>query len=602
VYKIKNDMNQHSQERLNALRSFMQASNIQACIIPSTDSHIGEYIPDHWKTRQWISGFTGSAGTVVVTYDKAGLWTDSRYFLQAEEQLQGSGIALFKVGLSDTPSPEEWLKGELKAGDTVGLEGAVYTASDAIALIDYLKKHEIRVNTCFAPYNSIWNNRPALPVNQAFILPKEFFGESARSKIDRLLSEMRKENCTCTLLASLDSIAWLLNLRGSDIEYNPVTICYSVVSEKETVLFISPEKLTPEVVAYLQSEGVVLAEYEKIGEYVRNLDAGRVLVTPAKMNYDLYNAIPPSCTLQEKAIHPVDDMKSVKNETEIAGIRRAMQRDGVAMVKFFYWLDTQLKENKSITELDVSAQLKVFRNEQEYFFSESFASIVGYGPHGAIVHYSATEESNVTIRPEGILLVDSGGQYLDGTTDITRTIAVGNVTKSMKEDYTRLLKGNINLSMARFPKDTVGMQLDILARQFVWQEGQNYLHGTGHGVGHFLNVHEGPQSIRMNYNPAPLKPGMITSNEPGLYRAGEYGIRIENLILTIPDKTSDWGEFYAFEALTLCPMDTALIDWALLTESECRWLEEYHQKVFQLLSPHLSTDETSWLKRKISHK
>ena len=591
-------MNHHSGKRLNALRSFMQVYDIQACIIPTTDPHISEYTPDHWKTRQWISGFTGSAGTLVVTGDKAGLWTDSRYFIQAEEQLQGSGIALFRMGLPETSSPEEWLKGELKPGDTLGLDGRVYTASDAIALTDCFKEYNIRVNSCFDPFDSIWEDRPALPMNLAFILPEAFSGESARSKIDRLLGEMRKENCTCTLLASLDAIAWLLNLRSNDIEYNPVTICYAVVSEKETRLFIAPEKLTPEVTDYLQSEGVVCTEYEKIDDYIQKLDAQDILITPGKINYALYNSIPASCILHEKAVHPVDAMKSLKNETEIAGIRRAMQRDGIALVKFFHWLDTQFMEGKPVTELDVSARLRIFRSEQAHFFSESFETIAGYGPHGAIVHYAASEESNVTICPEGILLIDTGAQYFEGTTDITRTIAVGPVTEAMKTDYTRLLKGNISLSGARFPKGTVGMQLDVLARQFIWQEGQNYLHGTGHGVGHFLNVHEGPQSIRMNYNPAPLKPGMITSNEPGLYRAGEYGIRIENLLLTIPDKTTEWGEFYAFETLTLCPIDTQLIEWPLMTPSEIRWLNEYHQKVYQLLSPHLSPDEQDWLRKK----
>ena len=595
-------MNSLSQNRLKLLRTFMQAADIQACIIPTTDPHVNEYTPDHWKTRQWISGFTGSAGTIVVTCDRAGLWTDSRYFIQAEEQLAGSGITVFKIGLPETPSPEEWLRGELMAGNTIGLEGDVYTASGAIALIDYFKKYDIRVNTFFAPYDTIWKDRPALPVNPAFVLSEQFSGESVRSKIARLLDEMRKENCNCTILASLDSIAWLLNLRGSDVQYNPVVIAYAVVSEKETVLFISPEKLTPEVIAYLQSEEVVLAEYKKIAEFIGKLDAQRVLITPGKINYGLYSSIPASCTLQEKTVHPVDDMKSVKNETEITGIRQAMQRDGVALVKFLYWLDMQLLENKPVTELDLSARLKAFRSEQAHFFSESFETVAGYGPHGAIVHYAATEESNAVIRPEGILLIDSGGQYLDGTTDITRTIAVGAVTETMRKDYTRLLKGNINLAISRFPQGTVGRQLDVLARQFIWQEGQNYLHGTGHGVGHFLNVHEGPQSIRMNHNPAPLKPGMITSNEPGFYRSGEYGIRIENLLLIIPDKTTEWGDFYAFETLTLCPIDTQLIEWSLLTESEIQWLKEYHQKVYQLLSPNLSTDERNWLKGKCMDK
>ncbi|MDR2682348.1 MAG: M24 family metallopeptidase, partial [Dysgonamonadaceae bacterium] len=337
----------------------------------------------------------------------------------------------------------------------------------------------------------------------------------------------------------------------------------------------------------------------KNGDYIRQLNAQQILITPGKINYALYNAIPDTCTLHETSVHPVDEMKSIKNETEIAGIRRAMQRDGVALVRFLCWLDTQLNANKTVTELDVAHQLKAFRSEQEYFFSESFETIAAYGPHGAIVHYAATEASNAIVAPEGVLLIDSGAQYLDGTTDITRTLAVGPVSDAMKQDFTRLLKGNIALSMAKFPKGTVGMQLDVLARQFIWQEGQNYLHGTGHGVGCFLNVHEGPQSIRMNYNPAPLKPGMITSNEPGLYRIGEYGIRIENLLLTVSDTTSEWGEFYAFETLTLCPIDTKLIEWSLLSEQEIRWLNDYHQKVFQLLAPGLSTEEAAWLERKM---
>ncbi|MDR2805639.1 MAG: aminopeptidase P family protein [Dysgonamonadaceae bacterium] len=591
-------MNHSSQSKLDVLRSAMQASGVQACIIPSTDPHISEYTPERWKTRQWISGFTGSAGTIVVTNNQAGLWTDSRYFLQAEEQLQGSGIALFKAGLPETPSPEEWLKNELKAGDTVGLDGAVFAASDVLRWIDDWKNSNIRIDTCFAPYDTIWKDRPPLPAHPAFVHPETFSGESARSKIDRLLIAMQEQNCQSTLLASLDAIAWMLNLRGNDIEYNPVTISYLFVSEKETVLFISPQKLTPEVTAHLQSAKVVCAQYEKIYTYTQRLEPQRIWITPSKINYALYRSIPENCTLHETAVHPVDAMKAVKNETEIAGIRRAMQRDGVALVKCFHWLDTQLEENKTVTELDISHSLKKKRSEQAYFYSESFETIAAYGPHGAIVHYAATEAGNATLRPEGLLLIDSGAQYLDGTTDITRTLALGPVSDAMKQDFTRLLKGNISLATAQFPRGTVGMQLDVLARQFLWQEAQNYLHGTGHGVGHFLNVHEGPQSIRMNYNPAPLEPGMVTSNEPGIYRTGRYGVRIENLLLAVPGTTSEWGEFYRFETLTLCPIDTRLIDLSLLTEPEREWLNAYHQKVYQLLAPDLSDEERNWLKQK----
>ncbi|MCL1939008.1 MAG: aminopeptidase P family protein [Candidatus Azobacteroides sp.] len=583
---------------LEALREIMHKENVHACMIPTTDPHIGEYTPDHWKTRQWISGFTGSAGTVAVTLDKAGLWTDSRYFLQAENQLRHSGIELFRMGLPGVPTPEEWIKNQLSSGNCVAFEGSVYAASDALSLSAYFEKYRIQVQSDFAPYDAIWKNRPAIPLHKAFILSDHFSGENARSKISRLLNEMRANACDCTLLASLDSIAWLFNLRGNDIEYNPVSVCYAVVSEKEIVLFIDPQKLTPETTEYLQNEGILLAEYETVYPYIQNLSSETcVLITPNKINYRLYTAIPKSCTIKELSTHPVDRLKSVKNETEIAGFRNAMQRDGVAWMKFLYGLNKQMDERQTITELDVSRQLKKFRSEQVYFFSESFETIAAYGAHSAIVHYSPTEETNVPVLPEGILLIDSGAQYFDGTTDITRSLATGAVTDEMKKDFTHLLKGNIQLSCIAFPQGTVGTQLDVLARQFIWKEGQNFLHGTGHGVGHFLNVHEGPQSIRMNYNPTELQPGMVVSNEPGLYKAGQYGIRIENLLLVIPYRITEFGEYYAFEILTLCPIDKKLIDWSLMSPEEIRWLNDYHQKVYDCLSPFLSEEERDFLFR-----
>jgi Xaa-Pro aminopeptidase len=585
--------------RIQQLREAMREENIQACIIPTTDPHIGEYTPAHWETRQWISGFTGSAGTVLFTGKKAGLWTDSRYFLQAEEQLQGTGIELFKMGLPDTPSPEAWLCGELAPGDTVGFEGGVYTASDALGLIAWFEEHQIKVESDFAPYDRLWKDRPALPPDKAFILPEAFSGESAHSKIERLLAEMRKSGCNFTVLASLDMIAWLFNLRGTDMDYNPVVVGYAVVSEKETVLFIRPEKLTPEVTGYLRGEGVVLAEYEKVYDYVGRCSRdANMLVTSNKINYRLYTSIPGDCKIVEAKVHPVDYLKSIKNETEIKGFRRAMQKDGVALVRFLFWMEKQLAEGRTITERSISAQLKAFRSEQDGFFGESFETIAGYGPHGAIVHYAATPETDAVIGREGIVLIDSGAHYFDGTTDITRTISVGPVSDEMKKDYTNILKGNIRLSEAKFPKGTVGMQLDVLARQFIWAEGQNFLHGTGHGVGHFLPVHEGPQSIRMNYNPSPLQPGMVTSNEPGLYKTGQYGIRIENLLLTVPYKTTDFGEYYAFETLTLAPIDTGLIDRSLMSAADIRWLNAYHQQVYEKLGPFLSKEENEWLKNK----
>ena len=589
-------------KRLHLLRKEMSAANIHACIIPTTDPHLSEYTPEYWQTRQWISGFTGSAGTVVVTLDKAGLWTDSRYFLQAEEQLQNTSIELFKMGLEETVSFENWIAKELSNDNSsaVGFEGCVFAASEVFSLISFFQNRNIRINSNFAPYNKIWKDRPPIPKNKTFILPEKFSGEKTSAKIQRLLEEMKAQKCDFTILASLDTIAWLFNLRGNDINFNPVAVSYAVISEKEIVLFINPEKLTSEVVDYLHAEGVILAEYEKIYSYIQNISANtRLLITPNKINYQLYSLIPTNCKINEINIHPADNLKSIKNETEIEGFRNAMQRDGVALVKFFYWLNQQLEKKESVTEIDVSKQLEKFRSEQDYFFSESFETIAGYGAHGAIVHYAANEETNAEILPESILLIDSGAQYFDGTTDITRTIAVGPVSEEMKKDFTLILKGHIQLAMAIFPKGTVGMQLDVLARQFIWKESQNFLHGTGHGIGHFLNVHEGPQSIRMNYNPTPLQPGMITSNEPGLYKTGKYGIRIENLLLTIPHKTTDFGEYYAFETLTLCPIDKQLIEWSLMSKEEIEWLENYHQKVYQSLSPFLSEKENDWLKKAI---
>ncbi|MDR3218630.1 MAG: aminopeptidase P family protein [Dysgonamonadaceae bacterium] len=577
---------------IQALRKSMLAANVQACIIPSTDSHISEYTPDRWKTREWVSGFTGSAGTVVVTHSKAGLWTDSRYFLQAEAQLKNSGIDLFKTGLPETPDFSAWIASELSDGACIGIEGEVFAASETLSLLDFFTPKGLKINTDFAPYDSIWHNRPSLPAHPAFILPEHFSGTSCRKKIGEMQEALKKNNADMTILASLDAIAWLFNIRGNDVDYNPVCLSYAVVSEKETVLFIRPEKTTQEVIDYLNREGVVLAEYEKIKDYIRQIPVGtKILLSPSKINYCLYSAIPKTCKIVEVAVHPVESLKSIKNEIEIAGIRKAMQKDGVAMVRFLIWLEKAFNNKEKITETDISAKLREFRSQQEFYAGESFETIAGYGPHGAIVHYAATAESDAEILPEGVLLVDSGAQYFDGTTDITRTISTGAVTDDMKRDYTLVLKGHIALASARFPKGTVGMQLDTLARQFLWQNGANYLHGTGHGVGHFLNVHEGPQSIRMNHNPVALEPGMLISNEPGLYRTGQYGIRIENLILVIPFQTTESGDFYAFETLTLCPIDTKLIDKALLSAEEKEWLNDYHRKVYEQLSPFLSEDE-----------
>jgi len=587
------------QEKLLQTRELMRAAGVAAFIAPSTDPHVGEYTPDYWKTRAWLSGFTGSAGTLVVTSKKAGLWTDSRYFLQAEKQLESSGITLFKSGLPETPSFYEWIASELAAGKCVGIESEVFTASEAKNLIRFFEKKGLKIKTDFAPQNEIWENRPSLPLNPCFILPERFSGKSSKEKIAEVLKLMEKNNADITIVAALDAIAWLFNLRGDDIEYNPVCVCYAVVSKGETALFIDTRKLTEEVADYLASQGVQIAEYKKISRYISQIpDDKQVLISPSKINYHLYSLIPKKCKTVETDNHPIDLLKSKKNETEIAGFRSATLKDGVALVKFQIYLEKALASGEKLTELSVTEKLHQFRDEQEFFVGESFATIAGYNAHGAIVHYEADAESDAEIHPEGILLIDSGGQYFDGTTDITRTYILSEPSEEIKRDYTNILKGNIALASARFPKGTHGVQLDILARQFLWQNATNYLHGTGHGVGHFLNVHEGPQAIRMNYVPSTIEVGMVTSNEPGLYRAGKYGIRIENLLLTVADRTTEFGDFMSFETLTLCPIDKRAIDKSLMSKQEIDWLNNYHSNVYNLLSPLLSEDEKLWLKGK----
>ena len=584
---------------LSELRKLMQASGIGACIVPSTDPHLSEYPAACWKTREWISGFTGSAGTVVVTADKAGLWTDSRYFIQAEAQLEGSGIQLFKERIPGTPTINEWLGEELKPGSVVGVESAVFASSEMESLKSYLSSRGLKLDTKFSPWNSLWTDRPAIPTNKAFLLPEEISGEGTRQKIVRVLDEIHKEGANATILVTLDAIAWLFNIRGNDINYNPVAVSYAYVSDDEVVLFVNPEKLNPEVVDYLRSQGVVFADYEKITTYIGNLKPDtRLLINPSKINSELYEAIPAGCKVVYTSVHPVDMLKSIKNDTEIAGFRSAMKKDGVSLVRFWMWFEEALKKGETVTELDIEEKLREYRSQQPMYFGESFSSIVGYAEHGAIVHYSATKETNVAIRPEGLLLVDSGAQYFDGTTDITRTFAAGELSDAMKNDYTAVLKGNIDLSMAKFPKGTKGIQLDILARKALWDNGVNYLHGTGHGIGHFLNVHEGPQSIRMEHNPVVMSLGMLTSNEPGVYRAGEYGIRIENLILVEKAEETAFGEFYQFETLTLCPIDMKPINKSLLSEEEINWLNNYHKRVYDILSPELNEEERKWLKDK----
>lgn len=582
-------------KRLAALREFMGEKGLHAFIIPSTDSHLSEYPASHWASREWISGFTGSAGTVVVTREKAGLWTDSRYFLQGAKELEGADIELFKEGLPSTPSIEEWLTTELGKGEYVGIDGTVYAAKEAMNLTHKLNMKGLHLISDYDPFSKIWNDRPEIPTNPIFVLPEKYAGEAAHKKITRICDAVEKNGAESLLVASLDTIAWIFNIRGNDVKCNPVAVSYAYISKEETVLFINPKKLTSEISDYLKAEGVTIAEYDKVFDYVSKLKTP-VCLDANKVTFKLYNTIPDGCRIIDMP-SPADLMKSIKNDTEVQGIRNAMERDGVALVRFFMWLEKAVPGG-NVTEIMIPEKLVEYRSQQKNFVGESFDTISGYGPNGAIVHYHVSNESSLPVKPEGLLLVDSGAQYFDGTTDITRTLAVGPLTDQMKKDYTMVLKGHINLATAIYPQGTRGSQLDILARKALWDEGLNYLHGTGHGIGHFLNVHEGPQNIRMNENPTTLQPGMVTSNEPGLYRAGQYGIRIENLIRTKHEMTTEFGDFYSFETLTLCPIDTTPIVKEMLTEKEIIWLNEYHKFVYDRLSPLLTEDEKQWLKEK----
>ncbi|NDV67858.1 aminopeptidase P family protein [Dysgonomonas sp. 25] len=582
-------------KRISALRKYLEEKRLSAFIIPSTDAHLSEYPASHWEARQWISGFTGSAGTVVVTRDKAGLWTDSRYFLQAANELKDTEIELFKDGLPETPSIEEWLISELEPSEYIGIDGNVYASNGAHSLIAKLNMKGLHVISDYDPFASIWHDRPVIPTNPVFVLPEEYTGESAKSKINRICDALDNVGADSLLVAALDTVAWIFNIRGNDVKCNPVAVSYAYVSREETVLFINPEKLTAEVRTYLQSQGITLADYTKVYDYVSTLK-GAVCLNCAKVSFNLHNAIPSGCRIIDIP-SPADLMKACKNEVEIQGVRNAMERDGVALVRFLMWLEKAVPTG-TVEEIDIPAKLVEYRSQQKNYVGESFDTIAGYNPNGAIVHYHVTPESSLKVEQEGLLLIDSGAQYFDGTTDITRTVAVGSLTEEMKQDYTLVLKGHINIATAIYPQGTRGSQLDILARKALWEKGLNYLHGTGHGVGHFLNVHEGPQNIRLEENPTTLQIGMITSNEPGIYRANKHGIRIENLVLTQEEMTTGFGKFYSFETLTLCPIDTTPIVKEMLTEKEIEWFNLYHKYVYDRLSPMLNDDEKSWLKAK----
>ncbi|MFT0245904.1 aminopeptidase P family protein [Bacteroides thetaiotaomicron] len=586
-------MKQSIKERIHALRMAFRPNNIKAFIIPSTDPHLSEYVAPYWMSREWISGFTGSAGTAVILMDKAGLWTDSRYFLQAEKELEGSGITLYKEMLPETPSITKFLCQNLKPGESVSIDGKMFSVQQVEQMKEDLAPYQLQVNLFGDPLKNIWKDRPSMPDAPAFIYDVKYAGKSCGEKVAAIRTELKKKGIFALFLSSLDEIAWTLNLRGSDVHCNPVIVSYLLVTQDEVVYFISPEKITQEVNEYLQEQQVSLRKYDEAESFLNSFTGENILIDPKKTNYAIYSAINPACKVV-CGESPVTLLKAIRNEQEIAGIHHAMQRDGVALVKFLKWLEASVLSGKE-TELSVDRKLHEFRAAQPLYMGESFDTIAGYKEHGAIVHYSATEESDVTLQSKGFLLLDSGAQYLDGTTDITRTIALGELTEEEKTDYTLILKGHIALAMAKFPAGTRGAQLDVLARMPIWSHGMNFLHGTGHGVGHFLSVHEGPQSIRMNENPIVLQPGMVTSNEPGVYKAGSHGIRTENLTLVCKDKEGMFGEYFKFETITLCPICKKGIIKEMLTAEEVKWFNDYHQTVYKKLSPSLNEEEKKWL-------
>lgn len=586
-----------TEERLAALRAQMKNNGIDAAIIPQADPHMSEYIASHWQARRWLSGFNGSAGTLVVpAAAPAMLWTDSRYFLQAEAQLEGSEIHLMKEGLPETPSIEEWLTAHLQAGATVGVDGMLYSTGAMRSLRAALKSRGILLDTGFDPLPAIWADRPALPKCAVFVHEEKYAGRSAADKIADALEEARRHGADAVFVSALDQTAWLLNIRSRDVKYNPVATAFTYLGPEGNLLFIDRDKVGDDVAAYLASQGVQMRPYGSVKDFAASLSTQRrVLLDPASTAYGIMEAFGDRAV---ESTSPLAMPKACKNEVQVAGVREAMRRDGAALVHAVMELERRLGAGETITEMDVAEILLRHRSAMPLFFDESFGTIAGYGPHGAIVHYEADEVSNATLRPEGLLLIDSGAQYLDGTTDITRTICLGDPTQQERADFTLVIKGHIALATAIFPEGTCGTQLDALARQYLWQHGLSYLHGTGHGVGHFLNVHEGPQSIRLNYVPAPLTPGMITSNEPGLYRAGVHGIRCENLVLTVPAFDTEFGRFYKFETLTLFPFDTRLLATEMMTEDELTWINRYHAHVYDTLAPALDESARAWLRAK----
>ncbi len=582
--------------RINAVREELKKQNISAYVIPDKDPHLSETPPSHWKIREWISGFTGSQGTVVITQDEAFLWTDSRYFIQAQKELNGTEYQLCKEGLPDTQSPLELLCGKLSKNERVGIDGQLFSIATTTLWEKVLLEKEILLSTSLSLPHGIWPNRPSIPTNPIFEYPIKYNGNSAEHKIKKLQKHLYEKNIEALIVTSLDEIAWTLNLRGNDVEYTPVFISYLLITNKKVILFINPEKINNSISEYLNKIKVEVIPYDNTFDFLNKTNLfSSILLDHHTVNYALYQSLPNNTTILFEE-SPIALLKAIKNPIEQKEIKEAMLKDGVALVQFLKWLDEN-KNTKQETELSIEQKLLSFRQKQDLFISESFSTIAGYKENAAIVHYSATKESNTSLQPKGFILIDSGAQYLNGTTDITRTISLGELTDEEKKDYTLVLKGHITLASAVFPLGTRGTQLDILARLPLWKNKLNFLHGTGHGVGHFLSVHEGPQSIRMNENSTLLKPGMVISNEPGIYKEGNHGIRTENLLLVTPAGKGMFGEYLQFETLTLCPICTKGIIKEMLSEEEIEWLNNYHNKVYQSISPLLAKEEKQWLKQ-----
>ena len=581
--------------KLVELRALMKEKKIAAYIIPSADPHQSEYVAPRWKSREWISGFTGSAGTVVVTMKKAGLWTDGRYFLQAEEQLEGSTITLFKMGLPETPSYTEWIGSELKKGDVVSFDAAVMSINDVEELKNAFAQKGIKVASSEDLIDKIWNDRPAFPSGKACLHPVKYAGVGRKEKFERIRGKMAEIGVDYHLFASVDDLAWIFNIRGNDVECNPVVMGFGVIGKESADLFVKEGKFNKKDADAIAKDGVTIRKYEEIYSFIKGLK-GKIFIDKARTSQSLLDAV--DCKKAEvvNGENVSQIMKGIKNATEIEGMKKAHIIDGVAMVKCLCWLDKNIGKTK-ITEISASDKLEAFRKEGEGFVGLSFDTISGYGAHGAIIHYSATPETDCELKPEGLYLVDSGAQYYFGTTDITRTVALGKLTKNMKRDFTLVLKGHIRIAITQFPQGfTTGANIDAFAREALWKDGKNYLHGTGHGVGAYLSVHEGPMSISVRRSDTKIEPGMVVSNEPGYYEPNQYGIRIENLVLSVPKEKTAWGQFVGFENLTMCPIDIRAIEPSLMSDEEKKYLNDYHKLVFKTLSPMLGKEEKAWLK------